>query len=379
VDFFDGRLSGAYYEGLAQSAVEDEGGDDEDAPALLRLRAGATTGWDAVSVEAAYEVNGTWSKRLSEEEALGRTRTTKLRIDDLDPELSRRGERLFTQNLDRLNAQTFLPGGAVLTVGRQAIGHGSGRFFNPTDIFAPVAPQTTYSEYKQGVDALRFEVPLGETFSWELWTVAHEAGASESYYLARARALLPDLSLSAYAGSTLGEATAALDLSGALFEAEWHVEGVMRFDEPPSRSLRAAGGIHHRLPWQINLLAEIQFNGVGRSDPDEYYLVTRSRAWRNGEISLTGRWHTCLGLDFEPVALLSVGATWLQNTDDGSALVQPGLSWSMSDRLTLRAGASKGYGKRPERLPTPVGTVTLPKSEFGSYGEMIYGEVSFDL
>lgn len=240
---FDWKLNGAYNRASAERSTEDETGDDTDSPALARLRAGVTLApWEAFRAEAAYEMNWFWVENIAGTGYADPQRVTALRIDDIHREVSSGEDRLVTQNLDRLNVRGRFGNGTVVTLGRQAISHGSGRFFNPTDIFAPVSPHSTYSEYKNGVDALRLDVPFGEKARGEFWGVAHEDGARKSYYLARGELLLPGVSISGYGGATLGEATGALDFSGPFFGAEWHLEGVMRFDEPPSRGLRAAGG-----------------------------------------------------------------------------------------------------------------------------------------
>lgn len=71
------------------------------------------------------------------------------------------GKRQVLQNLDRLNVQFRLDAGD-LTLGRQAISFGAARFINPTDIFLPFDVQTFNTEYRTGVDALRFQRPWGD-------------------------------------------------------------------------------------------------------------------------------------------------------------------------------------------------------------------------
>ena len=65
------------------------------------------------------------------------------------------------QNLDRFNVQFQFDAGD-LTIGRQAISFGSARMINPTDVFLPFDVQTFNTEYRTGVDAIRFQRPVGE-------------------------------------------------------------------------------------------------------------------------------------------------------------------------------------------------------------------------
>jgi len=61
---------------------------------------------------------------------------------------------------DRFNLKIALPS-ADITLGRQAITFGKAYFWNPLDVFLPFDPNQFDRDYKAGVDALRFDIPLG--------------------------------------------------------------------------------------------------------------------------------------------------------------------------------------------------------------------------
>ena len=84
------------------------------------------------------------------------------RLTDLDTNLlDNDNKNPLYQNLDRLNFQVQMDAGD-LTIGRQAISFGSARIINPTDIFLPFDVRTFNTEYRNGVDALRFQRPWGD-------------------------------------------------------------------------------------------------------------------------------------------------------------------------------------------------------------------------
>jgi hypothetical protein len=85
----------------------------------------------------------------------------------------------FFQNLDRFNVQLQLQSGD-LTIGRQAITLGSARIINPTDVFLPFNVRTRNTEYRTGIDAIRFQKPLGELSELDLGIIVGENAKPEN-------------------------------------------------------------------------------------------------------------------------------------------------------------------------------------------------------
>jgi hypothetical protein len=85
----------------------------------------------------------------------------------------------FFQNLDRLNVQLQLKSGD-LTIGRQAISLGSARIVNPTDVFLPFNVRARNTEYRTGIDAIRFQKPLGELSELDLGVIIGEDAKVEN-------------------------------------------------------------------------------------------------------------------------------------------------------------------------------------------------------
>ena len=102
------------------------------------------------------------------------------RLTDLQNSLSgKTSKNQIYQNLDRFNVQWQFAQGD-LTIGRQAISFGSARIINPTDIFLPFNVQTFNQEYRTGVDAIRYQAPLGELGEFDMGLVLGEDGKAEN-------------------------------------------------------------------------------------------------------------------------------------------------------------------------------------------------------
>lgn len=269
----------------------------------------------------------------------------KLRITDPDFIIDEGSDYLVAENLDRLSA-TYKHEGWRMTLGRQAIGHGSGRFFNSGDIFAPVNPGMVWSEYKAGVDALTVLGPLDETLDVGLIAAAHEDGAEKSYYLLKMRKIFPGLlDVSAYGGKTLGAPTAALDFAFDFLDAGFYFDSVCRFDREPSRTMRATAGLHYRIIEDLDFLGELHYSGPGAARKEEYPLALLTPEAMNGELFVLGRYYAVAGLSYALTPLVTLDAKGLFNAGDSSALYLGSLSWSVTEKITFDFGFSTGRGE----------------------------------
>jgi hypothetical protein len=280
----------------------------------------------------------------------------------------------YGHNLDRLNA-TLRSGGIVLTIGRQAISHGSGRFFNPTDLFAPLDPLATFTEYKAGVDGLRISKPVGERLEIEAYAVAHMERARDGLLLGRTRALLGGVDLSFLAGSAFGAPTCALDLSGDWGGVGWYGEAVARLRGDRAPAVRAVAGVSYRFRVGLSIAAEIFENGLGESHVEDYGRVLSAPETRYGQSFYLARHYSALLVDYEIHPLVKGELAWIQNYNDGSALLLPRVVWDASERLTLSAVAlvSLGRGLRAE----DDGRGHSWQSEFGWIPELALLEARF--
>lgn len=223
---------------------------------------------------------------------------------------------------------------------------------------------TTYTEYKSGVDAIRLTRPLERGGEVELIGVAHRDGLSQGIGVLRTALEFKGWGLSAYGGYSLGRPTFALALSGDLGGAGWYAEGFTRISDQPT--YRGSAGLDYKFPWGLEIFGEVHYNGSGTGDESEYGLVRYGGSWRNGEIFLVGRWYTALYLGYEITSMIRGDLTWVQNINDGSAMILGSLSWDLTERIILRAGVLIGIGRETEK--------DVFGSEFGDYGTSMFAE-----
>jgi len=362
----------------ALSSIRDKPENNWSTLTISRLRTTAKAfAENGAVLEAAYELNEFLGDGA---EFAGAKKTSVLRISDADSPLIDKRETFVGRNLDRLNI-SFSAKDFDFVLGRQAYSHGSARFFNTSDIFSPITPQSVYTEYKAGVDAFRASRIFTEQFDAEIFFAAHEEGLDQGAYVCRARYAAPSGDLSLLAGASRSRPLLGLDLSGDMGGAEIYFEGVSRFRDGLQRP-RATAGIHTRFEPGLSAFVEVHFNGAGKSDADDYAEVMKTNEWKDGEIFLLNRWYSVLSVDYELHPLVSLGAAWLINHGDGSSLLQPALAWDASETATLRAGGSLGFGPGPHSEPNPLNSsekATLQRSEFGGSGDAIFFELSFHL
>jgi hypothetical protein len=345
---------------------ESEGVEGTDSVlAIQRLRPKfAFTIADWLSFEASYDlmpVSGSALDAMSWAVAPANS----LRVADLDETLHIGDGWSLRQNLDRLVFR-FTHDTFEVRLGRQAIGHGSARLFSASDLFSNVSPASLDSEFKRGIDGLRLTVPLGESMELEAYALANGTDWRDSIYLARWRANFEAVDVSFLAGSSYAQPTLALDLSGDAFGAGWYLEGMTRIavDEvQPDTSGRVTLGVDYKFSFGLQMTLEGHYNSPGEAFAEDYVKAFNTLSASAGESFLLGEWYLGLGLGYELTALLRGQLSWMQNLQDGSALVSAFLSWDFAENVAVEMGAMIPIGDRMD----VSNLIPRPQSEFGLY------------
>ncbi len=299
------------------------------------------------------------------------------RFFDLTKDSFGGGDIAGATEIDRFNLRWDRPGFRMVA-GRQAITWGVNYFWPVLDLFAPFAPQRIDRDYKPGVDALRFTVPVDD-FS-EIEVIAAGQGARTP----------DDLSLASMGRfhADLGEGASTVDFGymvggfhrdfvlGGFFSADVRgtgLRGEVSWTSPgcdPESAHPVFGcgdfwrltvGVDGLLTPRLTLIGEASWNGFGAGDPADYTRLAEADRVRRGEVVSLGRRYAGLSLAWQAHPLLTVTGAVLANRDDGSALFQPGVAWSVSDSVTWTAGliASTGRGVRDGVLGSEYGAVPV--------------------
>ena len=287
------------------------------------------------------------------------------------------GDLAGSTEIDRLNLRWDRPGFRMVA-GRQAITWGVNYFWPVLDLFAPFAPQRIDRDYKPGVDALRFTVPVGD-FS-EVEVIAAGQGTRTP----------DDLSFASLGRfhSQLGEGPSSVDFGymvggfhrdfvlGGFFAADVRgtgLRGEVSWTSPgcDAESIHPAFGcgdfwrftvgVDRLLTPRLTLIAEASWNGFGAGAAADYARLAEADRVRRGEVVSLGRRYAGVSLGWQAHPLLTMSAAVLYNGDDSSALFQPGIAWSVSDHVSIGAGliASTGRGVRDGVLGSEYGAVPV--------------------
>lgn len=256
---------------------------------------------------------------------------------------------------------------ADLVIGRQAVTFGRSFFWNPTDWLASFTPTEIDREYKAGVDAARLSFALGRFSGAEvLYAYGEDGERDESALVARAFTNLGGWDLEALGGSVwiddrLGVAFSG-DLAGAGLRGElsWHEPRADAGGQDSEEDfLRATLEADYRWPSSLYLIVEVHHNGWGSTEVEDYGRLFRSPRLLTGQVTNVGRHYLASQLSYEitPIAVGSLAV--LVNLHDGSGLVHPTFTRTLSDESRLALGANLPWG--------PAATAGGPRSEYGSY------------
>lgn len=350
-----------------------------------------------VSVEAAYDIipliggNPSAGGQSVGGLAVQGVGLSALRLVDVDTQLyeSETGW-VVQQNIDRLNLRLGKVGREV-TVGRQAFNHGSALMFPATDIFAPFGPGTINTEFKRGVDAVRGTFAINADHELELFVIAHEPDIvrgdddaeldpEEWMYLLRWRGIFPGLfDVSLFGGSTYAQPTIGADIASSLFGATVYAEGTARFaiEDDQNDSVQATAGFNAQWTSGLSLIGEVYYSSLGSEAPFTRALTNPTLARQVGELNYFGNWYAGLTGSYAK-ELLSGGLGYIQNLQDGSALLTANLGYDFAENVGVGLGALIPLGRRVQIEESPaLPGVPIPviESEFGLFPTLLFADV----
>ena len=276
-------------------------------------------------------------------------------------------------------------------LGRQPIGWGSGRFWRPTDLFAPFSPHALDTEFKPGVDAVLLNAFPGDFSRLSAVYVAAplpEPAARGSSILRWRGPLAGESEASLLGGSLRGAQVGGLSLEGTLFDAGWRVESLgFRERQPgsagswdPVQHFTVLGMDYGFAGGQVGAV-EWYHHSQGATTTGEVNDVFLGGAYQQGRQPHLSR--NVLGLALST----SFWGLWeLSYSGLASALRDPANTsrWSTMQRLTLRysiadeaealfsLGASSGAGLTRDPL-RPL------QSEFGHVPGTLLASIKFVL
>ena len=256
----------------------------------------------------------------------------------------------------------------ALSVGRQPIDWGAGRFWQPLNVFGAFAPTDLDTDFKPGIDAAVLDWYPGPLSSFTLAYVLspRDGSAEDSVAMHYRRQVGMSAAMALLAGRIRGEHALGASLEGELAGMGWRVEaahqggGDMRDD-----SLFWIAGIDYQLDDGTLLIAEWYDNTRGAGHTGGLAAAADREPFADGRVPQLGRQVLGLGAEKDLTPLLRGGYTLLASPlrdNDGerrpSLLHQLNLTYSLGNEsdLLLSLLLASGRGLDDDGRP---------RSEFG--------------
>jgi hypothetical protein len=270
--------------------------------------------------------------------------------------------------LDRLYYRRHLAN-ATLTLGRQAIDWGSGRFWQPLNLFGSFAPTDLDTDYKPGIDALAIDYfPSNFSALSAVYTPApqEQSTIKESGALHYRRQVGELSELLIVAGSISGNIAIGASFESAWKAIGWRVEGVhYQLKEPDEEALFWIAGLDYQFANGTLLSAEYYDNSRGASGVDELQGSFDDVLIAAGLQQHLTRHLFGIGLSRDLTPLLRGGYTVLGSVLEDSSGAE---AWSLLHQINVTYSVSNESDLLFSlMLPTGQGLSLAdePRSEFG--------------
>jgi hypothetical protein len=226
-------------------------------------------------------------------------------------------------------------GFADVVIGRQRIAWGTGRIWNPTDLFNPINPTAFAKIEKDGVDAVLTKLTFGDFTDLTLVYNPQE-GWKTSNEGFRFRTNYDEYDLAIVGGHFDKRVIVGGDFAGNLFQAGVRGEAILSADRHNLRSYFASTifGIDYQFTSKLYALAEYHFNGEGTTDKSSYDLLRLAR----GEIINVGRNYLALQASYLVHPLVNAMLSYMRNLDDRSQFFGLLVTCSVTDELAVALG-----------------------------------------
>ncbi len=229
-----------------------------------------------------------------------------------------------------------------LSIGRQRIAWGSGRIWNPTDLFNPINPTVFSKIEKDGVDAASAKLTFG-TLS-DAVIIYNPQRDTPGNYGIRLRTNYHEYDLIAIGGYFDQRIVVGGDVAGNLFDAGIRSEMIysMKRGDPSPNFAKAIVGADYQWTDKLYTLFEYHYNGEGETDPTRYDLAKLS----SGEVLNVGVDYLAVSASYLLHPLVTGTVTCMENLNDRSAFVALSAVYLPSDEISVTLGGQLFTGDR---------------------------------
>lgn len=290
------------------------------------------------------------------------------RLTDIERTLGPEDEKnRVVQNLDRINMQFEVANGD-LTLGRQAITFGAARAINPTDVFLPFDVTALNTEYRIGIDAIRYQKPIGQLSELDIGIVLGEDGDSENsaaFLQYQTNVSGSDLQMTAIRFSEQNLLGFGIQSSLGNF-GTWLEFAAVQGDVDYNR---ASVGADYAISENVFFMVEYHYNGAGSIDTGDYITEQFTKPYQAGGVFLLGRDYLIPSVSWQKSALTTFSLQTLVNLNDQSAFTSLNIDRSISENFYVGLSVFLFNGDEISQ-----GTSGLPNldSEYGTNPNQIF-------
>jgi hypothetical protein len=270
--------------------------------------------------------------------------------------------------LDRLYYRRHLKDYSI-TLGRQAIDWGSGRFWQPLNLFGSFAPTDLDTDYKPGIDAVSidyFPSPFSSLAGVYAFAPQDQSTVKDSAALYYRRQVGAVSEITLAAGTITGNTIVGGSFESACKSIGWRIEGVhYQLKETDERALFWIAGLDYQFENGTLLSAEYYDNSHGAGAESELVGMFSDPLVASGLQQHLSRHLIGIGLSRDLTPLLRGGYTVLgsvleanSGANDWSLLHQFNLTYSVSNESDLLISLLLPDGKG-------LSITDEPRSEFG--------------
>lgn len=288
--------------------------------------------WDGARINAEHETNLFYQNGTTR--FSGGSGQTNRQLYDLSWKMVDETHWTAKHLIDRLYLRQEFSNGNI-TFGRQRISWGTGRIWNPTDLFNPINPANFSKIEKDGADAVALKLIFGSFTDLEAVYNAHSVENQNG--AARFRTNWKAYDLAAVTGYFDERVILGGDFAGNLGEAGFRGEGLYSAPDGDLLSgfLRFILGLDHQFSPEWYGLVEYQFNGEGTTNPLRYDLDRLSK----GEITNLNKNYLFAQASYLVHPLVTLSAGLNANLNDHSGFFTGSVLYSATENFYVTAGA----------------------------------------
>jgi len=295
--------------------------------------------WSDARINIEYEMDALLAKDINNSEVNQVTENKQL--INLKWDIALGNKYRLSHYIDRLYFRQGFEWGNII-VGRQRISWGTGRIWNPTDLFNPINPADFSKIEKDGADALSMTYYLGNFTDLNIVYNPQDKFKKNNAAF-RFRTNYETYDLAVIGGYFDRRYVAGFDFAGNLFVAGIRGEGIISMDKNDlgKNYTKLVFGIDNQFTPKLYALVEYQYNGEGQTDKFSYGLIRLAR----GEIINLNRNYLFISSNYLFTPLISGTFSDNTNINDGSGFVNVSCSWSLTENSNLTFGSLITYGK----------------------------------